>query len=342
MLEWILIGLLVVVILLVVWMFLRRPSRDEGPESVDTSIPPAAPLTAPGGPVIPAGSDAPFDQESVTDSPSDEVTAEVTTEPAPEDFPDAPGQGSVVNDSATDEWAAPEPETSAFDTSEPDPVTEADWAPPPAPEDESMRTVEPGLLPEEATEHPAAADPVRDALVDDTADSSDVPAAAEPRADTDTNTDNAWQEPAPAADEPTPAAPVTEPWQAPEEATPEPRPNLTADPVPAPGDADSAPPADASPGTDDAEQGGDLGYDNAHPGDLGGEDFAPSAYGEGSALPAEDGSGPSGWVVKGNAGSMLFQTPESPSYEHTTVDVWFESEEHAKAAGFAHWDRKQR
>ncbi|NLG21442.1 MAG: hypothetical protein GX555_08460, partial [Actinomycetales bacterium] len=49
-----------------------------------------------------------------------------------------------------------------------------------------------------------------------------------------------------------------------------------------------------------------------------------------------------GWSIKGNAGSMLFHTPESPSYEAAKAEVWFETEEAAKAAGFAHWDRKQR
>src|SRR5690606_41616194 len=59
------------------------------------------------------------------------------------------------------------------------------------------------------------------------------------------------------------------------------------------------------------------------------------------AEPAEDGSGPAGWQIKGNAGSMLFHNTDSPSYEAVRAEVWFESEEAAKAAGFAHWeDRK--
>jgi len=65
-------------------------------------------------------------------------------------------------------------------------------------------------------------------------------------------------------------------------------------------------------------------------------------YGPGSAMPAEDGSHPEGYEIKGNAGSMLFHTPESPVYEDYSPDVWFDSEASAKDAGFAHWDRKRR
>ena len=66
------------------------------------------------------------------------------------------------------------------------------------------------------------------------------------------------------------------------------------------------------------------------------------ATGPGSAMPAEDGSGPAGWEIKGNAGSMLFHTTESPSYDGVRAEVWFDSEESARAAGFAHWDRRRR
>ena len=69
---------------------------------------------------------------------------------------------------------------------------------------------------------------------------------------------------------------------------------------------------------------------------------APKDYGAGSALPAEDGSGPQGWEVKGNEGSMLFHTPASASYEVTKAEVWFIDEASAIAAGFAPWDAKLR
>lgn len=74
----------------------------------------------------------------------------------------------------------------------------------------------------------------------------------------------------------------------------------------------------------------------------GGAVFAESVYGPGSVEPAEDGSGPEGWEVKGNTGSMLFHTTDSPSYDAVRAEVWFDSEEAARNAGFAHWDRRRR
>ena len=70
--------------------------------------------------------------------------------------------------------------------------------------------------------------------------------------------------------------------------------------------------------------------------------FTEAAYGPGSAEPLDDGTGPAGWEIKGNIGSMLFHTPESPSYDAIRAEVWFESEEAARGAGFAHWDRRRR
>ncbi|MGC1208699.1 MAG: hypothetical protein WA880_12150, partial [Ornithinimicrobium sp.] len=67
-----------------------------------------------------------------------------------------------------------------------------------------------------------------------------------------------------------------------------------------------------------------------------------SPYGPGSVFPDDDGSVPEGYDIKGNAGSMLFHTTESPSYENCVPEVYFESEDAARAAGFAHWDRKRR
>lgn len=70
--------------------------------------------------------------------------------------------------------------------------------------------------------------------------------------------------------------------------------------------------------------------------------FAESMYGPGSADPLDDGTGPAGWAVKGNVGSMLFHTTDSPSYDAVRAEVWFESEQAARDAGFAHWDRRRR
>lgn len=65
-----------------------------------------------------------------------------------------------------------------------------------------------------------------------------------------------------------------------------------------------------------------------------------AAYGTGSAMPAADGSGPDGWGVKGNEGSMVYHSEDSPYYARTRAEVWFADEETAQAAGFARWDRK--
>ena len=63
---------------------------------------------------------------------------------------------------------------------------------------------------------------------------------------------------------------------------------------------------------------------------------ASGEYGPGSAAPLEGGEAPSDeYVVKGNAGSMLYHPPESPFFGRTVADVWFTSAEAAEAAGFS-------
>ena len=57
-------------------------------------------------------------------------------------------------------------------------------------------------------------------------------------------------------------------------------------------------------------------------------------YGEGSASPDSDGSGPADYTVKGDAGSMVYYEEGHPDYEQTRAEVWFESAAHAEAAGF--------
>lgn len=57
-------------------------------------------------------------------------------------------------------------------------------------------------------------------------------------------------------------------------------------------------------------------------------------YGEGSASPDSDGSGPADFTVKGDAGSMVYYEEGHPDYEQTRAGVWFESVAHAEAAGF--------
>ncbi|KGN34264.1 hypothetical protein N802_12955 [Knoellia sinensis KCTC 19936] len=65
-------------------------------------------------------------------------------------------------------------------------------------------------------------------------------------------------------------------------------------------------------------------------------------FGKGSADPAEDGSGPDGWAIKGNENSMLFHTEDSPAYRKTKAEVWFQDEETARKAGFTKWNERSR
>lgn len=69
---------------------------------------------------------------------------------------------------------------------------------------------------------------------------------------------------------------------------------------------------------------------------------ATGKFGKGSAEPNSDGSGPSGWAIKGNEDSMLFHTQDSPSYKRTRAEVWFEDEDTARKAGFTKWNEKNR
>jgi len=62
-------------------------------------------------------------------------------------------------------------------------------------------------------------------------------------------------------------------------------------------------------------------------------------FGPGSAAPLADGSAPdASYTIKGIVQSMLFHTPESPYFGRARAEVWFDSEETARAAGFARWD----
>jgi len=68
-------------------------------------------------------------------------------------------------------------------------------------------------------------------------------------------------------------------------------------------------------------------------------DVPAGPYGKGSAKAGAGGSGPAGWLIKGNADSMLFHGTDSPAYEQTIAEVWFFDEETARAAGFDKWDK---
>ena len=66
---------------------------------------------------------------------------------------------------------------------------------------------------------------------------------------------------------------------------------------------------------------------------------APEPYGAGSVrLPVASADGPSGYTIKGNEDSMLYHSPESPTYVRTVAEVWFRDVETAEAAGFNRWD----
>lgn len=80
------------------------------------------------------------------------------------------------------------------------------------------------------------------------------------------------------------------------------------------------------PGTDGTESG--TGSEPA------GHLAVDQPYGEGSASPDSDGSGPANFTVKGDAGSMVYYEEGHPDYEQTRAGVWFESAAHAEAAGF--------
>ena len=71
-------------------------------------------------------------------------------------------------------------------------------------------------------------------------------------------------------------------------------------------------------------------------------DDAPATVGgfaagdwEGSIAADDEGNGPESHPIKGNKDSMLYHTPDSRYYKVTKAEVWFDTEEHAEAAGFS-------
>ena len=53
------------------------------------------------------------------------------------------------------------------------------------------------------------------------------------------------------------------------------------------------------------------------------DDATDGGYGPGSAAPAEDGSAPDGFEIKGNADSMKFHEPDGQWYDQTVAEVYF-------------------
>ena len=60
-------------------------------------------------------------------------------------------------------------------------------------------------------------------------------------------------------------------------------------------------------------------------------------YGVGSVRVSGAGT-PTGYLIKGNEDSMLYHSPESPSYSVTIAEIWFADVESAEKAGFNRWD----
>lgn len=58
-------------------------------------------------------------------------------------------------------------------------------------------------------------------------------------------------------------------------------------------------------------------------------------FGAGSYVALAGDAQPEGFVIKGNADSMLYHTPDSPFYGRTNAEVWFATEAAAEAAGFS-------
>jgi len=93
-------------------------------------------------------------------------------------------------------------------------------------------------------------------------------------------------------------------------------------------DAAEGEPVDEVPGTEAADEVESAG--EAVPG----TGFEAGEW-EGSVVADEDGNGPETHPIKGNRDSMLYHTTESRYYKVTKAEVWFDTEEHAEAAGFS-------
>ncbi|MEE2568452.1 hypothetical protein V1638_03440 [Pseudarthrobacter sp. J64] len=106
----------------------------------------------------------------------------------------------------------------------------------------------------------------------------------------------------------------------------------TPTPPPSHHDEYTAPHAPTLPGAETAAaEAADEQPDEAAPA---GHLAAEQPYGEGSASPGPDGSGPEGYTVKGDASAMVYYDEGDPGYEDAPSSVWFISPAHAEAAGF--------
>ncbi len=75
----------------------------------------------------------------------------------------------------------------------------------------------------------------------------------------------------------------------------------------------------------------DVGVDDVEVDDVEADDDASWV---GAVQAFDDGFEPAEYPIKGNADSMLYHVPGSQFYDRTIAEVWFDTEEHAEAAGF--------
>ena len=90
----------------------------------------------------------------------------------------------------------------------------------------------------------------------------------------------------------------------------------------------------AKEATGDIEEKLDKLADEAEGGDA--SPLADSPYGAGSYVGDEP---PEGFSIKGNDRSMKYHVPGSAAYERTIAEVWFDSEDAAREAGFVRAQR---
>lgn len=364
----VLIVVLLVLMAAAAWLLLRKPKGQDGRARraqdgsspaplADTSADPVVPA---GSPPVPAGPGSlvgtpdpelfdqeaprPADEPRSYDDAAVQASREADADHAAQTLPSLPNESDEVEDETTeDEYVRPADELQPLPDEIPD--VERDDAP----------TPQAGAGADDASVSEVPAQPELDVAPSSDPDADLAPAAglqqqleAEPAA---------APEPVPAQDpQPEPErAPDTEPAAAPgaspareravvpdPQPQPEPEPEPAADPAaePAPDAEVEITTAEFDEAFEEAIAATDTGASDAEAVEE--PSFEEGPYGPSSAQPAVDGTGPTSWEVKGTQGSMLFHTPESPSFHQTRADVWFESEDAAKAAGFAHWDRKRR
>lgn len=65
-------------------------------------------------------------------------------------------------------------------------------------------------------------------------------------------------------------------------------------------------------------------------------------YGAGSTRVPSGADAPAGYTIKGHEDSMLYHTPDSPSFQKSDAEIWFVDEDSALRAGFRPWHRGKR